>query len=171
MERRFLLLISVSTFCRRLSNTVPIFDDRIHPAACSAAASSGHRASFLNCCVAAAYGDARQWFVPNYRDTNVRQTSPSRRPHRAHVSESQKHFNRTGPRHGREPGRDLFLCRAIGVDEVSRLVLRRPYDHPLFRVDQLADVVAGQVLPLADDRARLDPLAVRPERDLADDGR
>src|SRR3972149_6860458 len=105
----------------------------------------------------------RQWFVAKLARYQLRQTSSSRRPHRAHVGESQKYLNRTGSRNVRAPERSLFLCRAIGVNEIPRLVLRRPYDHPLFRIDQLADIVSRQVLPLADNRARLNPLAVRPE--------
>lgn len=42
-ERHFLLFISEYTFLNKLSNTKPISDNRIHPAACGAAASSGNR--------------------------------------------------------------------------------------------------------------------------------
>lgn len=71
----------------------------------------------------------------------------------------------------REPERRLFLGRAIGVNEVPRLVLGRPYEYPLFSIDQLAEVVSGQILPLTDQRTRLHPFAVLSEGDIANDGR
>jgi hypothetical protein len=68
------------------------------------------------------------------------------------------------------PGSDgslLPLRVLIGVDHVAGLVLGRPQDHLARGVAKLREVVAGDVLELGEELARLQPFAVLPERDIA----
>ena len=63
-----------------------------------------------------------------------------------------------------------FAAFSYGMHQLAGLQLRRPDHDLLAHVLELRDVAAADVLELGVDDARLRPLAVRPERDRADDG-
>ena len=64
----------------------------------------------------------------------------------------------------------LFLLRVlIRIDDFAGLVFRRPQDNLVGCVAELRKVVAGDVLELGDELARLYPFAVLAGRELTGD--
>jgi len=64
----------------------------------------------------------------------------------------------------------LFLLRVlIRIDDFAGLVFRGPQDHLAGCIAELRQVVAGDVLELGDELARLFPFAVLAERELTGD--
>ena len=56
----------------------------------------------------------------------------------------------------------------VGIDNVARLQAVRPENHLRVRLPELLDVVRLHALELHLQHARLEPFAIRPERDVAD---
>ena len=65
--------------------------------------------------------------------------------------------------------RGLFLCVCVGVDELARRMFVGPDHHLVLGVLELLDVVWLDAAELSEHRARLRPLPVRSERNLAGD--
>src|SRR5665213_641011 len=63
-----------------------------------------------------------------------------------------------------------LLRFGVGIDHVASLVLLRPDDDLMVGVLELIDRIAGDMLELGEENARLRPFAVLAERDVADHG-
>src|SRR5215475_16147819 len=57
-----------------------------------------------------------------------------------------------------------------GINKIACLVLGRPNDDPVLEIGHLTEVIAGDVLPLRNNHARLSPFAVLSEFYLARHG-